>query len=194
MARKAKYDSDQTQQKIYDCAVELINEVGLANITVRQVCKKAGISTGVFYMYYPTKQHLLARLADYMEHFYKNDVVPGLSGSRAEKLYRLSMAYIKRTIRRDVDYTREYIRFTNQRGLTFSRHSRLYRTAIFRQAAEEGIARGEFSSSLTAQEIADSLLSICRGLNLSYTQVDGDLDIVDLGDKMVTVFIKGLSK
>ncbi len=192
MARKKELDDEKVLQDIYNAAVEVLSEDGIDGLSIRKVCAKADISIGTFYNFYPTKQHLLERLLDHMENFYKNTVVPDLSGSGTDKLYTISKAHVDRVIRFGVDYARKTLDFMNNSTFVSETHDRQYRTQVFIAVAQECIDNGEIKSGYTAKELAYSALSICRGLAASYVYLNGDVDINKLTDDTLKIFINGL--
>lgn len=48
-----------TKQKIFDCAVCLFAEKSFENITVQDICTKAGVSIGAFYHHFESKENIL---------------------------------------------------------------------------------------------------------------------------------------
>jgi AcrR family transcriptional regulator len=48
-----------TQARVFDAALELINERGFEQTTVADICEKAGISNGAFYHHFKSKQDIL---------------------------------------------------------------------------------------------------------------------------------------
>lgn len=48
-----------TKQKIYDAALALFAHSSYEGVTVRDICAKAGVSVGIFYHYYPSKENIL---------------------------------------------------------------------------------------------------------------------------------------
>ena len=111
MARHKELNDEKVLQDIYNAAVDVLAQDGIEGLSIRKVCSLANISTGTFYKYYPTKIDLLHRLIDYMENYYKNDVVPYLNGDGFDMLYNISMAFVKRMLRRDLDYAKKLINF-----------------------------------------------------------------------------------
>ena len=192
LSRKKELNDEQVAEDIYAAAVEVLEEYGLEGVSVRKVCDRAKISTGTFYNLYPSKQHLMTRLVDYMENYYKNDVVPFLNGTALEKLKQAAMAYITRIIRRGPRYARTNIDYTNNDRLTLDREQNLYRFQVFSQLAVEGVRNREISSGYSPDDVANAILSVCRGLSLTYTTLDGNIDILSLADKTFDMVIEGL--
>lgn len=61
----------QTEQAILQAALELSREKSFDKVSVREICRQAGITTGAFYHHFPSKEDLLDRgfapLDRYME-------------------------------------------------------------------------------------------------------------------------------
>lgn len=52
--------SELTKKKIIDAGFELLKEKGYDNLTVRNICDHADVSTGTFYHFYQTKDDLMS--------------------------------------------------------------------------------------------------------------------------------------
>ena len=64
--------AEDTQKNILDTARKHFLEDGLTGASLRNIVKDAGLTTGAFYKYYPTKEALFDALTDpYMEHIYQ---------------------------------------------------------------------------------------------------------------------------
>jgi len=53
---------DNARQKILDGALELFAEAGFHNTSISEIAKKAGISKGLMYNYFESKEHLLREI------------------------------------------------------------------------------------------------------------------------------------
>ena len=64
--------AEDTQKNILDTARKHFLEDGLTGASLRNIVKDAGLTTGAFYKYYPTKEALFDAMTDpYMEHIYQ---------------------------------------------------------------------------------------------------------------------------
>ena len=64
--------AEDTQKNILDTARKHFLKDGLTGASLRNIVKDAGLTTGAFYKYYPTKEALFDALTDpYMEHIYQ---------------------------------------------------------------------------------------------------------------------------
>ena len=55
-----------TQAKILDATVEALVHVGYAGASTTEICKRAGVSQGALFRYWPTKGELLADAAKHL--------------------------------------------------------------------------------------------------------------------------------
>ncbi len=64
--------ADSTRENILNTAKKHFLEEGLDGASLRNIVKDAGLTTGAFYKYYPTKESLFDALIDpYVEHVYQ---------------------------------------------------------------------------------------------------------------------------
>ena len=56
--RKAMEEEKGTQERILEAAREEFLEKGFERASLRRIVKEAGVTTGAFYRYYPTKEAL----------------------------------------------------------------------------------------------------------------------------------------
>jgi len=194
VARHKELNDEKVLQDIYNAAVDVLAQDGIEGLSIRKVCSLANISTGTFYKYYPTKIDLLHRLIDYMENYYKNDVVPYLNGDGFDMLYNISMAFVKRMLRRDLDYTKKLINFDNMDTLTADDFRQLYIGKVFYGAAQKCIDDGLVKEEYTRDNIAMMAKSICQGCVLNYTNLNGTIDTIGIADKTLKAFIAGIRK
>lgn len=64
--------AENTRQNILNTALKHFLEHGFAGASLRSIVKDAGLTTGAFYKYYPTKEALFDALIDpYVEELYR---------------------------------------------------------------------------------------------------------------------------
>ena len=55
----------ETRLTLFRCALELIAERGLPNVTVEDITEAADVGKGTFFNYFETKEHVLGVMARY---------------------------------------------------------------------------------------------------------------------------------
>lgn len=68
--------AEKTREKILDTAIKHFLRDGFSGASLRSIVKDAGLTTGAFYKYYPTKEMLFDALIDpYIEHIYMKSMM-----------------------------------------------------------------------------------------------------------------------
>ena len=61
--------ASQTPQKLRDAALALFSSRWFETVSIAEICRSAGVSNGVFYRYYRTKEDIVRALLDeFLEH------------------------------------------------------------------------------------------------------------------------------
>ena len=55
---KQTQKSKETKEKIFQAAKEIIQKSGYENLSIKNICEKAGVSNGSFYHHFKTKDDL----------------------------------------------------------------------------------------------------------------------------------------
>lgn len=171
MARKKELDDEKVLADIYNRAVDILENEGIEKISVRKVCNAAGISTGTFYNFYPTKDHLIARLLDGMRNYYEKDVFPTLTGNSYEQLEQILTAFLNRVMSRGLKYAREfYVYYTmyNKLFLEYSPYGH-YLVPMLQEKIQNCIEDGFFPADTDRHQLARQLMLLCHGTLLEYT-------------------------
>jgi len=95
--------------KIERAALRLFTRKGFHGTTVREIAKKAGVSMGNLYIYYPTKEDifigLVHRLGQKMEAIRQKQLVPLMRSVDPVSLRKLALA-VGKIVRENLDYWR----------------------------------------------------------------------------------------
>jgi AcrR family transcriptional regulator len=131
--------------KIERSALKLFTRQGFHGTTVRQIARKAGVSMGKLYLYYPTKEDifidLVRRLGQKLEAIRQKELLPLMQSPDPESLKKLGMA-VGRVVSENLDYWRlMYIDVVEFRHKHFT-HSfreiagglRIFTRALFQKA------------------------------------------------------------
>lgn len=84
-----------SREKLLDAAISLVNESGMSSLTIRNICDKAGISTGSFYNLFEGKDDLVSYYLRDVFIAYKQKAEEEASGRTAlEKIILIYRFYI----------------------------------------------------------------------------------------------------
>lgn len=94
------HKEDIEKQRIFNIALEIIEEVGYEGLSIRALCSKADISTGKFYVWYLeyTVEHLGF---DSISHFYSNDnEILSDTGSYNNAIISLTATFLQKAVQK----------------------------------------------------------------------------------------------
>jgi len=131
--------------KIERAAQQLFTRQGFHGTTVREIARKAGISMGKLYLYYPTKEGIFIDLVQHMgqklEAIRQKELLPLMQSPDPESLKKLGMA-VGRIVSENLDYWRlmyvDVVEFRHKHFIHSYREVagglRTYSTALFQKA------------------------------------------------------------
>ena len=145
-AQRRKLQGKETERRILNAALDLMRDRGFDKVSIRDICKEAGITTGAFYHHFSSKEALLERgfapLDDYM--------AGALAGHEEEppdlRLWRILSAYAKFMEQSGELIGRYYQRRIAEpgtRSMDATRYTLRAMLDCFRQAEGEGLLRPE---------------------------------------------------
>ena len=145
-AQRRKLQGKETERRILNAALDLMRDRGFDKVSIRDICKEAGITTGAFYHHFSSKEALLesgfAPLDDYMAgglggHGEKTpEPRPGRIPSAFAKFMEQSGELIGR-------YYQRRIAEPGTRSMDATRYTLRAMLDCFRQAEGEGLLRPE---------------------------------------------------
>jgi TetR/AcrR family fatty acid metabolism transcriptional regulator len=189
-----KMQAAKTRQKLFDTAIELFDSRGYENVSIVEICTRAGVSTGAFYHHFKSKDQIL------LEDFLKADEVYRQSLEEISGLddYRQKMRLFSEAIMKfvsDVGLKRVKVTYHSQIGPEKvsdlgNEERTLY--AIVENLYREGQEAGQVRSDLTARDLARLTISCYRGVIYEWCLQDGAFDVVQAGTQMVEVLTRGV--
>ena len=183
--RRKKEKGEKTKQKLFIAATMLFNQYGFREITVDRIVEEAGVAKGTFYIYFESKDALIAAfISDYVRKVdtdnrvildsfspdtSSSQILLGLFGKIADTLTEIIGYTSMRTVYQllltddiDVGAVKEYARDLYQ---------------IFAVVLERGMERGEFISPLSPHELARHFVMAIRGLTYEWCIRYPDFDL-----------------
>jgi len=191
----------ETKNRIYKCAEHLFNEKGFDDVSIEDIVKLANVAKGSFYVYFKSKDELIAILindyvkrvdTDYEEYLKTlpiempiGDVFLSLVGKIADVIthtigYENMKMLYKTQLTKDVtihsvtDYNRE-----------------LY--IIFNGIISKGIEKLVFDSDLPVEEIARHFVAAYRGLTFEWCIRYPDFDLKEQALRHFKIMLTGIN-
>ncbi len=184
----------KTRQEIFDTAVELFDKKGYEKVSIKEICKKAGVSTGAFYHHFKSKDQILMEEFLKTDDFYRELVeeIAGMDDYR-EKL----RAYTISTMRflADMGLRRLKVTYHTQIGpdkkASYLGNERRALYSIMEALYREGQEEGEVRRDLSSDELARLAIHCFRGVIYDWCLANGSFDLVEASERMFDVLTNG---
>lgn len=185
LATRSRHD---TAVNILDAAATLFAEQGFRATTVKEITLACGITQAALYLYFPSKDAVLAELIemsyeDLERRLNEAGEDPSADGSSAERLSRLVQAFMEFGISATTLARVSEREWTALSGTELDKTLALRRDVRrrFEQAIERGLADGEFTVRVEDQHgarmLATAIIDMCSGVFQWFEQsaIDGAL-------------------
>lgn len=166
-AERRRLQGRETERNILSTALELMRERGFDKVSVRDICRRAGITTGAFYHHFPSKEALLesgfAPLDDYIAQALKDQG----SAPPDKKLWLILSAYA-----RFMEHSGELIGRYYQRRIaepgSKSLDSTRYTLRVMLECFRRAEAEGMLTAGRTPEWVADFCFRHFRGVVIDW--------------------------
>lgn len=142
-SERRKEQAQRTEAAILDAAFALMREAGFEAVTVRDICKKAGITTGAFYHHFQSKEELFDKGFAPLDKYMEKALTDQPADDPAQRLKAILCNYAVFMENCGELAAQYYQRRLADPGLTSLDASRYIRRALigcFAQAKEQGIS------------------------------------------------------
>lgn len=153
-AEQRRRQSRETEKRLMQTAWELMSEQSFDAVSVRDICRKAGVTTGAFYHHFPTKEALLDRGYERMDDFIRARVEKSPASRAIDNLRAIFLSYAAYMEQESGELTaRFYQNLLSSRSLQAFDQERYIYTAVgryFSQAVSEGDLTDRYPSAYMA--------------------------------------------
>lgn len=163
-----------TKNKIYNAAVELLENTGYQNIRIEDICKQAGVSVGSFYTHFNSKNDILVEIFKRADDYFRSEVAKSLENKSAlDKIKDFFDYYAKYNESLGIDMVIQLYNFQNKMFITEDR----YMQRLLNEIISETQKKGYLSLDIPSVEITKQLFIVARGVVYDWCLHDGGYNI-----------------
>lgn len=190
-----KLQAAETKNRIHETALNLMITYGLENISVRDICSAANVSTGTFYHYFSSKDEILTLTSVRLD-----ETAYATFGSLDRKapferqFISMFTGQAQHVVTRGAKTTAHTLSVHLKRPELeiFTRNRPFY--ALICQLTREAQASGQVASEMTAEEICDMAQAMFRGLWIDWCSLDGSFDLIEKTSGYIGTLLKSFLK
>lgn len=164
----------QTRKKILKTAISMLETKGFDNITIEEICKKANVSVGSFYVYFKSKYDVLNYIfAKADEYFIEREAEIRGAGDAIEQILEFLRVYADYRETTSVGFLKKLYNTDNHSFLIKDRFMYQLLSSIVTQGQKEG----QLTRDIGAEELVNYLFVVARGFMFDWCLHDGDYDL-----------------
>jgi len=175
--------SAQSDKKMFEAAIELINERGTAKTTLKDIGEHAGYSRGLASYRFGSKDGLWLELFDKFDDIWKDHIGSYIEGKTGLEALRCAIHAQRDIFRVESGYLRAmYILWYESLGeasdirASLAHHHKIYRRDVARWL-EQGVEAGDFSDDIDCQQLAGLYCSMMFGAIYQWVVAADALDL-----------------
>ena len=188
-----------TKNKVFETAIELIRTKGYDNVTISEICEKAGVAKGTFYVHYKSKEDIIKEsyysdMSEFVLKNYKRLISEDNYMSIKDKIEKFLLSEFEFTNYVGFEMTcRAYITNLTECISKETKHfEKRDFTKELKDLISEGINQKAFDTNQTSEEIFLYLESFVRGFMASWCFSNSEFDIVKDGERYIKEILRKL--
>ncbi len=198
--KKRKRQAMETRERIFNAAVELINEKGFENVQIEDISNKAYVSMGLFYKYFSNKADIItevffSQISEQYQVIYDRHLI-GKRGFRKIILFchYIAELHMLHEQRPQLRYHYSNILSTVNRGSWVTNGRRLLYT-VLTQAVKEAKEDGECPADTNETMAVGHIALMIRGAVFEYLlreDADTSFNLITAVDQLISHYLSGL--
>lgn len=164
---KRQLSAEQTQIKIKNTVIDLMSDKDFENITIREICRVAGVSVGTFYLYFQSKEAALLYSHRSIDEMYETADFSDCQNA-VGLIQKIMWMYLSSISSENFKYIRHiYIaHITCYTEYLFSRKKKMYK--VLSSAITRAREQGMIKSGISKDDIFRRLMVCARGQVYDY--------------------------
>ncbi|MBI9107663.1 MAG: TetR/AcrR family transcriptional regulator [Spirochaetales bacterium] len=181
----------QTKNRIYDCALKLIERDGFDNVAIGDICKAAEVSVGLFYYYFPSKNDIIFELYKRADDYFLYEIKKRiLSDDTPGRLREYLRSYIEFVENNEIELIRNLYVPTNTSFIEKGRGMQLVLETVIR----DGQSAGEIDEARSPSEWVRFIFTVMRGIIFDWCLYEGAYDLKAYSESFIEMLIQRLKK
>lgn len=187
-----KEQAQATKRKIYQSAIELIQNKGYENVSIEDIVQKANTAKGTFYLYFKSKQDLIYHTIQMYDEIAKNayQKIKDLSTFEEQLIGYLTFANTEIQKIGDKILNALLVHNLTETNKFLTVEKRAIYQALHK-IIEKGYETGELSKEHDVTFYTECIVIFIQGLDYYWCNANSDFDYVKTSERETCIFVKG---
>lgn len=180
----------QTKNKLMEVSTELIRRYGYDSVTIQQICKTAGVSTGAFYHHLKSKAGIIIEGYAECDNYFEDMVTQQVTGEGfIEKILKYIGYQMKYAEDMGIDLMIQLYKAQITEGNDFFlSDDRGLPKGLFK-LVKEAQDNNELSKNCSYKQLGKEILIISRGIIYNWCQCGGSYPLIPLAEKIINNYL-----
>lgn len=182
MSRKSQ--AAQTKAKIISAIMHLLSKDSFDSLKIRQICEEAGISIGSFYHYFDSKEAAMLGVSAVFDDWLQERIEKQTFTCNYDLILYICECYFLNSVYSGVNAISFVLSFQLSPNYPVSDVDRFLSIQLS-QCIKNAFENGEFTSTLSVQDVTAYILCLLRGTNYDWCLAKGKFNIIKVGVEVV---------
>lgn len=177
-----------TKKRVISTMMQLMTHKDFEKLSIRDICRESGISTGTFYYHFGSKENLLQKMyKDYCLEFEESVMEKLEDLDHVEKIVMYCIYHTKNISNLSWEFKKRIYSIENG----FLSNSEHRTDSYMYKAFEDGLQKGIFKKDKTAYEVIDNILRIDYGI-AAYCCINNDYNSEKVTRELIGGYLNSL--
>lgn len=182
-----------TKNKILKATLKLMKKYGYEALSIKNICREAGVSNGSFYHHFKTKDEMLSY---YLQNIMGSDLDAlqniHINKTVKEVIIDFYVNYANYCKKIGIDFMSNYYSTKNKALNTYTRHSGAYPITHLTSYLENEQKEGTIKQNIKIQDIAADIRIIVTGNVFEWCVTDGQADFESNIKRSLSNYLDGI--
>jgi len=192
-----RQQASQTKNKIFTSATELFNEIGFDKVTIRDICKKAEVALGTFYLHFNSKHEILYEIYHKADDLFEYKQISERKDlntfEKIVEIIRIQLSMASTFHLKSDSIKQLYIyQIESDNKYFLSEDRKLFKQ--LHKIVEDAQLDGEIRNDVNSHDISWRILRFSRGIIFDWCLHNCDYDIMEFGIQETTFYLQSFRK
>lgn len=184
----------ETQNKVIDTAMKLVQKHGYEQVTVNQICEACGVAKGTFYTYFTSKKDIIVKLTSQFNNELRQLFIYDESLSAVTLYQNAVTAYLCYINKDGHAFTKSYVKAMIDAELAKENISLDLQQNFIGKVLDKGLREGDFQSNMSNDDFFALFSATLMGVLTQWSMNNESDGLIEMGQRVLFPLINLMMK